>query len=47
MFRSKWMNHDPEFMVNFEVVHISQYLLASIDEGRLELKKEYNRRVTY
>jgi Fe-S oxidoreductase len=40
-------NEYPEFMVNFEVVHISQYLSALIDEGRLELKKEYNRRITY
>jgi Fe-S oxidoreductase len=40
-------NEYPEFMVNFEVVHISQYLCGLIDEGRLEFSKEYNRRVTY
>lgn len=40
-------NEYPEFMVNFEVVHISQYLLTLIDEGRLELAKAYNRKVTY
>ena len=40
-------NEYPEFMVNFEVVHITQYLSALIDEGRLELKQEYNRRITY
>jgi Fe-S oxidoreductase len=36
-----------EFMVNFEVVHISEYLLELIEEGRLELTREYRRRVTY
>jgi Fe-S oxidoreductase len=34
-------------MVNFEVVHISQYLFQLIDEGRLKLTKEYGRKVTY
>jgi Fe-S oxidoreductase len=37
----------PEFMVNFEVIHISQYLLELINEGRLELTKEYEATVTY
>ncbi len=36
-----------EFRVNFEVVHISQYLLTLIDEGRLELTKEYDKKITY
>ncbi len=40
-------NEYPEFRVNFEVVHISQYLFELINEGRLELKKEYGKRVTY
>lgn len=40
-------NEYPEFMVNFEVVHMSQYLLELIDEGRLELKGEYPEQVTY
>jgi Fe-S oxidoreductase len=40
-------NEYPEFMVNFEVVHISQYLYQLISEGRLELTKEYGKRVTY
>jgi Fe-S oxidoreductase len=40
-------NEYPEFMVNFEVVHISQYLLQLIEEGRLELKGEVGKRVTY
>ncbi|MBU0496295.1 MAG: (Fe-S)-binding protein [Chloroflexi bacterium] len=40
-------NEYPEFMVNLEVVHISQYLLQLINEGRLELTKEYRKKVTY
>ncbi|MFA4917252.1 MAG: (Fe-S)-binding protein [Syntrophales bacterium] len=40
-------NEYPEFMVNFEVVHISQYLFELINEGKLELTKEYGKKVTY
>jgi Fe-S oxidoreductase len=40
-------NEYPEFMVNFEVVHVSQYLASLISEGRLELTKEYGKKVTY
>ncbi len=40
-------NEYPEFMVNFEVVHMSQYLLELMNEGRLELKGEYPKKVTY
>jgi Fe-S oxidoreductase len=40
-------NEYPEFKVNFEVVHITQYLLELINEGRLELTKEYRKRITY
>ena len=40
-------NEYPEFKVNFEVVHISQYLFELINEGRLELTKEYGKKVTY
>ncbi len=40
-------NEYPEFMVNFEVVHITQYLSELINEGRLELNKEYGKKVTY
>jgi Fe-S oxidoreductase len=40
-------NEYPEFKVNFEVVHISQFLLQLINEGRLELTKEYRKKVTY
>ncbi len=40
-------NEYPEFMVNFEVVHMSQYILELINEGRLVLKGEFPKRVTY
>jgi len=40
-------NEYPEFKVNFEVVHISQYLAELIQEGRLEITKEYGKKVTY
>ena len=40
-------NEYPEFMVNFEVIHMSQYLLELLDEGRLELTGEYAKKVTY
>ncbi len=40
-------NEYPEFMVNFEVIHISQYLFQLIEEGRLEITGEYRKRVTY
>jgi len=40
-------NEYPELMVHFEVVHISQYLLELLDQGRLELTGEYCRKVTY
>jgi Fe-S oxidoreductase len=40
-------NEYPEFMVNFEVVHMSQYLLELIGEGRLALPGAYAKRVTY
>jgi Fe-S oxidoreductase len=40
-------NEYPEFMVHFEVVHISQLLGDLIDQGRLTLGGEFARRVTY
>jgi Fe-S oxidoreductase len=40
-------NEYPEFKVNFEVIHISQYLFELVQEGRLELNKAYGRKVTY
>ncbi|MBI5018095.1 MAG: (Fe-S)-binding protein [Deltaproteobacteria bacterium] len=40
-------NEYPEFKVNFEVIHITQFLLDLVKEGRLEFSKEYRGRVTY
>jgi Fe-S oxidoreductase len=40
-------NEYPEFMVNFEVIHISQYLFQLLNEGRLQITKEYGKKVTY
>jgi Fe-S oxidoreductase len=40
-------NEYAEFMVNFEVVHISEFILELIDAGRLELTQKYGRQVTY
>jgi Fe-S oxidoreductase len=40
-------NEYPEFKVNFEVVHISQYLFNLVNEGRLQITKEYRKKITY
>jgi Fe-S oxidoreductase len=40
-------NEYPEFMVNFDVIHVTQLLKELLDEGRLELSKEYEKKVTY
>jgi Fe-S oxidoreductase len=40
-------NEYPEFMVNFEVVHLTQFLLELLEEGRLELSGEYAKKVAY
>lgn len=40
-------NEYPEFMVNFEVVHMSQYLLELVNDGRLDITGEYAKKVTY
>jgi len=40
-------NEYPEFMVTFEVIHISQYLFELMNEGRLALTREYEKKVTY
>ncbi|MHC5036031.1 MAG: (Fe-S)-binding protein [Planctomycetota bacterium] len=40
-------NEYPEFMANFEVVHISQFLLDLIREGRIELGGNSGMKVTY
>ena len=40
-------NEYPEFKANFEVVHISKYLLELINEGKLKLTREYGKKITY
>jgi Fe-S oxidoreductase len=40
-------NEYPEFMVNFEVIHMSQYVLELINDGRLELTGDYKEKVTF
>ena len=40
-------NEYPEFMVNFEVIHITQFISKLLEEGRLEVTKEYEKKVTY
>jgi Fe-S oxidoreductase len=40
-------NEYPEFMVNFEVIHISQYLFELIDGGRLKIAKDFRKNITY
>ena len=37
----------PEFMVNFEVVHITQFLAELVDAGRLELRGAFKKKVTW
>jgi len=40
-------NEYSEFKVNFEVIHITQYLLELLRDGRLKISKEFRKRVTY
>src|SRR3990172_5755112 len=40
-------NEYPEFKVNFEVVHISQYVSELMRKGRLQITREYRKRITY
>jgi Fe-S oxidoreductase len=40
-------NEYPEFMVNFEVVFISEFIAELVNEGRLQLTGEYGKKVTY
>ena len=40
-------NEYPEFMVNFEVVHISQFIRELMEAGRLTISGEYAKRVSY
>ena len=40
-------NEYPEFRVNFEVIHITEYLFELMNEGKLKLSKEFGKKVTY
>jgi Fe-S oxidoreductase len=40
-------NEYPEFMVHFEVVHMTQYILELINDKRLDLKGDFSKTVTY
>ena len=40
-------NEYPEFNVNFEIIHISQYLFELINAGKLQINKEYEKKITY
>ena len=40
-------NEYPEFRVNFEVVHVSQFLFELVNGGRLGFNQAYEKRVTY
>ena len=40
-------NEYPEFRVNFEVVHITQFLFELLQSGRLAINKEYGKKVAY
>jgi Fe-S oxidoreductase len=42
-----FVNEYPEFMVNFEVIHMSQFLLELIRDGRIEIAGEFPKQVTY
>jgi Fe-S oxidoreductase len=40
-------NEYPQFNVNFEVIHTSQFVFQLLSEGKLEITKEYGKKVTY
>ena len=40
-------NEYSEFKVNFEVIHITQYLSELLKTGRLEVTKDYRKKVTF
>ncbi|MFH1057873.1 MAG: (Fe-S)-binding protein [Pseudomonadota bacterium] len=40
-------NEYPDFRVNFEIVHMSQYIFELIRAGRLEIKNEYKKKIAY
>jgi Fe-S oxidoreductase len=40
-------NEYPDFKVNFDVIHVSQYLSALVNDGKLQITKEYGKKITY
>ena len=42
-----FVNEYPEFMVKFEVVHITQVIKELLESGRLEITGRYDKKVTY
>jgi Fe-S oxidoreductase len=40
-------NEYPEFRVNFEVIHTSQYVFQLVNEGKLQIDKGYGKKVAY
>lgn len=40
-------NEYPDFKVNFEIIHISQYLYELLNQGKIPFKKDYRKKVTY
>ncbi|MFC1834056.1 (Fe-S)-binding protein [Thermodesulfobacteriota bacterium] len=42
-----FQNEYPEFMVNFDIVHISQFLFELVSEGRLQPSKDFPKKVAY
>jgi Fe-S oxidoreductase len=40
-------NEYPEFSVHFDVVHMAEFLLELVEQGRLQIAGEYTRKITY
>ncbi len=40
-------NEYPEFNVNFEIIHMSEFLSELLDEGRLVPVRDYGKKITY
>jgi Fe-S oxidoreductase len=40
-------NEYPDFKVNFDVIHVSQYLSGLVNGGKLQITKEYGKKITY
>ena len=40
-------NEYPEFRVNFEIIHMTQFISRLIEEGKLKIEKGYEKKVTY